>query len=114
MLRVCNRGEDSINEWVKILSIYANSDRTSDDLVWKIVESIKWDWNVTYLCKIYRRTEKTDRGIRQIERIVKTDKQTIDRGLELWVRICASLYTTIKTKLMKCFHLGKISALAPE
>ena len=25
---------------------YANSDITSDDLVWEIVESIKWDWNV--------------------------------------------------------------------
>ena len=25
---------------------YANSDRESDDLVWKTVESIRWDWNV--------------------------------------------------------------------
>ena len=31
---------------------YTNSNRTSDDLVWKIVESIRWDWNVSYVVLI--------------------------------------------------------------
>ena len=32
---------------------HAKSDRTSDDLVWKIVESIKWDWNVASVVLIH-------------------------------------------------------------
>ena len=38
----------------------------------------------------YKRTEKTDREIRQIRK----DRKTIDRYLE--VRICVTLYKTIK------------------
>ena len=65
---------------------YTNSNRTSDDLVWKIVESIRWDWNVSSVVLI--RDPSREPLIKQISNICFDDTLKQWKSyLNLWINL---------------------------